>query len=90
MKILIIENFFLGGKKLRAFEKLLLNSFTILPSLYARQIAAITPKKHNVTVVDERYSSINFDEDYDLVLINFNLSSAARAYEILHSEIARV
>jgi len=82
MKILVVENFWLGGRKLRPSEKLLLNTFSILPTLYARQLAAITPKKHSVRVVDERYSDINFDEKYDIVLINFNFSSVARAYEI--------
>jgi len=82
MKILIVENFWLGGKKLRLSEKLLLNTFSILPTLYARQLAAITPKKHSIKVVDERYSDIDFDERYDIVLINFNFSSFTRAYEI--------
>jgi len=82
MKILVIENFWLGGKKLRFYEKLLLNTFSILPSLYARQLAAITPKKHSVKIVNERYSNINFNEDYDIVLINFNFSSITRAFEI--------
>ena len=82
MKILIIENFWLGGRKIRLTEKLLLNTFSILPTLYARQLAAITPKKHVVEVVDERYSSINFNEKFDVVLINFNLSSVPRAYEL--------
>jgi len=50
----------------------LLNSFSILPTLYARQLAAITPKKHNVSVIDERYSIIDFNKKYDLILINFN------------------
>lgn len=82
MKILIIENFYLNERKLNLFEKLLLNTFSILPTLFARQLAAITPKKHIVEVVDERYSDINFDENYDIVLINFNLSSIPRAYEL--------
>ncbi|HUT00123.1 MAG TPA: radical SAM protein [Candidatus Thermoplasmatota archaeon] len=82
MKILVIENFWLGGKKLRFYEKLLLNTFSILPSLYARQLAAITPKKHSVKIVNERYSSIDFNEDYDIVLINFNFSSVTRAFDI--------
>ena len=82
MKLLIIENFWLGGRKIRLSEKLLLNTFSILPTLFARQLAAITPKKHSVQVVDERYSTIDFDEKYDIVLINFNLSSVPRAYEI--------
>jgi radical SAM superfamily enzyme YgiQ (UPF0313 family) len=82
MNILIIENFWLGEKKLKLTEKLLLNTFSILPTLYARQLAAITPKKHSVKIVDERYSNINFNEKYDIVLINFNFSSVPRAYEI--------
>ena len=82
MKILIIENFWLSERKLSLFEKLLLNTFSILPTLFARQLAAITPKKHIVKIVDERYSNINFDEKYDIVLINFNLSSIPRAYEL--------
>lgn len=82
MKILVIENFWVAGRKLKSFEILLLNTFSILPTLYARQLAAITPKKHSVEVVDERYSTINFEEKYDIVLINFNFSSVMRAYEI--------
>ena len=85
MKMLIIENFWLGGRKIKLTEKLLLNSFSILPTLFARQLAAITPKKHSVQVIDERYSSINFDEKYDIVLINFNLSSVPRAYELANT-----
>jgi radical SAM superfamily enzyme YgiQ (UPF0313 family) len=85
MKILIIENFWLGGKKLKLTEKLLLNTFSILPTLYARQLAAITPKKHSVKIIDERYSTINFNEKYEIVLINFNFSSVHRAYEIADS-----
>jgi radical SAM superfamily enzyme YgiQ (UPF0313 family) len=82
MKILVIENFWLGGKKLRFYEKLLLNTFSILPSLFARQLVAITPKEHSVTLVDERYSDIDFNGAYDIVLINFNFSSVPRAFEI--------
>ena len=82
MKILVIENFWLGGKKLRFYEKLLLNTFSILPSLYSRQLAAITQKRHSVKIINERYSSINFNEGYDIVLINFNFSSVSRAFDI--------
>ncbi len=82
MKILVIENFWVADRRLKSFEILLLNTFSILPTLYARQLAAITPKKHSVEVVDERYSTINFEEKYDIVLINFNFSSVMRAYEI--------
>lgn len=77
-----MENFWLGGKRLRLYEKLLLNTFSILPSLYPRQLAAITPKEHAVTIVNERYSSIDFHKQYDIVLIHFNFSSIPRAYEL--------
>ena len=82
MDILIIENFYLTGKKLNFSEKFLLNTFSILPTLFARQLVAITPKKHCVDLIDERYSNIDFNKKYNIVLINFNLSSIPRAYEL--------
>jgi len=82
MKILIIENTWLGGLKYGFFEKTILTAFSILPTLYARKIAAITPKEHDVNLITERYSKINFDEKYDIVNINFTTSTTARAYEI--------
>jgi len=82
MKILIVENIWMGNTKYGFFDKTLLNTFSILPTLYARKMAAITPKKHIVTVINERYSNINFDETYDIVNINFTTSTAHRAYEI--------
>jgi radical SAM superfamily enzyme YgiQ (UPF0313 family) len=82
MKILIVENIWMGDGKYGFFDKTLLNAFSILPTLYARKIAAITPKKHAVTIVNERYAKIDFSEPYDIVNINFTTSTAFRAYEI--------
>ncbi len=82
MNILIIENVWMGGAKYGFFDKTLLTSFSILPTLYARQIAAITHQKHSVHVLNERYESIDFDQHYDIVNINFTTSTAPRAYEI--------
>ena len=82
MRILIVENIWMGDIKYGFFDKTILTSFSILPTLYARKIAAITPKKHNVTVINERYSKIDFNETYDIVHINFTTSTAPRAYEI--------
>ena len=82
MRILIIENVWMGGARYRLFDKLLLTTFSILPTLYARQLASITPKKHTVTVINERYTAIDFDQQYDLVNINYTTSTAPRAYEI--------
>lgn len=82
MKILIIENVWMGGRKYSLFDKTLLTMFTILPTLNARHIAAITPKKHEVKVINERYEKINFEEKWDLVNINFTTSTAPHAYDI--------
>jgi radical SAM superfamily enzyme YgiQ (UPF0313 family) len=82
MKILIIENVWMAGAKYGLFDITLLTSFSILPMLHARQIAAITPKEHNVYVLNERYENINYNENYDIVNINFTTSTAPKAYEI--------
>ncbi len=82
MNILIIENVWMGKVKYGFFDKTLLTMFSVLPTLYARRIAAITPKTHTVEVINERYTRIDFDKPYDLVHINFATSSTTRAYEI--------
>ena len=82
MNILIIENIWMGETKYGFFDKILLNAFTILPTLYARKIAAITPKKHTVKIINERNSLIDFYKKYDLVNINYTTSTAQRAYEL--------
>lgn len=82
MDILIIENVWMGEAKYGFFDKKILTMFAILPTLYARRIAAITPKRHSVEVVNERYTRIDFNRSYDIVHINFATSSTPRAYEI--------
>jgi radical SAM superfamily enzyme YgiQ (UPF0313 family) len=82
MDILIIENVWMGGAKYRLFDKALLTAFSILPTLHARQIAAITPRTHRVHVLNERYEKIDFNKKFDIVNINFTTSTAPRAYEI--------
>ena len=82
MKILIIENVWMGGEKYKFFDKALLTAFSILPTLHARELAAITPHKHEVFVLNERYTKIDYDEHYDIVNINFTTSTAPRAYKI--------
>ena len=82
MNILIVETVWMGDATYKFLDKMLLTAFSILPSLQAREIAAITPKNHTVTVVNERYTSINFHEKYDVVHINFVTSTAPHAYDI--------
>jgi len=82
MNILIIENVSMGHAKYGFFDKRFLTMFSILPTLYARRVYAITPKTHFVDIVNERYSHIDFNKSYDLVHINLTSSSAHRGYEI--------
>lgn len=82
MRILIIENTWMGGARYGFFDKTLLTAFSIFPTLYARKIAAITPKEHTVIVINERFSKIDFDKPYDIVNINYTTSTTPRAYEI--------
>jgi radical SAM superfamily enzyme YgiQ (UPF0313 family) len=82
MNILIVETVWMGGARYKLLEKTLLTTFSILPTLQARELAAITPKQHQISIVNERYAQINFDAKYDVVLINFVTSTAPRAYAI--------
>jgi radical SAM superfamily enzyme YgiQ (UPF0313 family) len=82
MNILIVETVWMGGARYKFLEKTLLTTFSILPTLQARELAAITPKQHQVSVVNERYSPIDCNAAYDVVLINYVTSTAPRAYTI--------
>jgi radical SAM superfamily enzyme YgiQ (UPF0313 family) len=82
MKILLIEQIKTKKTTYKPFEKTLLTTFSILPTLYVRRIAAITPKKHNIKVLNERYEPIEYSSNYDVVIIHFSTTSAKRAYEI--------
>jgi len=45
-------------------------------------VAALTPKHHEIELVDENVSPIDFNKDYDLVGISFMTQQATRAYEV--------
>lgn len=45
-------------------------------------IAALTPKEHDVRLLDENIESIDFDEPYDIVGVSFYSLLASRGYEI--------
>jgi radical SAM superfamily enzyme YgiQ (UPF0313 family) len=82
MNILIVETVWMGGTRYKFLDKTLLTAFAILPTLQARELAAITPKQHTVSVMNERYTKIDYNTAYDVVLINFVTSTTPRAYEI--------
>lgn len=52
------------------------------PIITLPHLAAITPNKHNVKIVNENYEDINFDEDVDLIGITCYTMTAPRVYEI--------
>ncbi|GFN24088.1 B12-binding domain-containing radical SAM protein [Thermanaeromonas sp. C210] len=54
----------------------------IFPPLNLITLAALTPAEHEVVVLDESLTSIDFDEKYDLVGISAMTALAPRAYEI--------
>jgi len=72
----------MGGAPYTFLQKTLLTTFSIIPTLQARELAAITPKHHTVTVLNERYAKISYETKYDVVLITFVTSTAPRAYMI--------
>ncbi|MEM0466593.1 MAG: radical SAM protein [Candidatus Thermoplasmatota archaeon] len=82
MNILVVETVWMGKQKYHFFDIWFLTMFSILPTLSARQLAALTPKKHTVTVLNERYDEVDFHQHYDLVLIDFVTSTAPHAYEL--------
>jgi len=52
------------------------------PALTLQQIAGITPREHDVEIVDERYENINFNKNYDLVGISCLTYNSLRGYEV--------
>ncbi len=82
MKILLIEQVRTKKTKYRPFEKMLLSSFSILPTLYVRRLAAVIPKEHEVKILNERSERVTFDDSYDVVIIHFTTASALQAYRV--------
>lgn len=52
------------------------------PMLTLQQIAAITPEKYEIELIDDRYEEPDFDTDADLIGISTLTASAPRAYQI--------
>ncbi len=52
------------------------------PYITLQQIATITPGKHTVSLLDETFQKIDFNEKYDLVGVTCCTPSAPRAYQI--------
>ena len=52
------------------------------PIITLPHIAALTPKKHDVTIINENYDTIDYDEQFDLVGITCYTITAPRVYQI--------
>ncbi|HTY87794.1 MAG TPA: radical SAM protein [Candidatus Acidoferrum sp.] len=53
--------------------------FSVLP---LTAVAALTPREHEVRIVDENVAPLDFDADCDVVGVSFMTALAPRAYEI--------
>jgi len=82
MKILLIEQVKRTSQQGNQFLTRFLTTFSILPTLYIRRLAAITPDIHQTSILNERYSSLTINDEYDLVVIHFTTASSTRAYSI--------
>ncbi|MBC7081056.1 MAG: radical SAM protein [Thermoplasmatales archaeon] len=76
MKILLVNAY----KNAGYFSRLRAKFF--IPSLTLSQVAACTPRKYEIKIVNEWYEKVNFDEDCHLVGISAFTPDAYRAYEI--------
>lgn len=52
------------------------------PAITLPHLAALTPQKHSVTIVNENYDTLDFNQHVDLVGITCLTMTAPRAYEI--------
>lgn len=83
MKILLVFpkiNYISNDKKEK--KELFYKLFGESISLTLPQVAASTPKGHDIEIIDENYEKIDFNVHYDLVGITCFTMAAPRAYEI--------
>lgn len=81
MRILITDEMSISSA-FTAFDRSFLYSFSFIPTIItARQLAAVTPPSHQVTI-QEGNTAIDFSAQYDVVHINFKTALAKNAYEI--------
>ena len=75
------------GRKLRDTEMVVKNH--LVPSETLTSIAALTPDRHNLRIVDENVEDLDLDDTPDLVGITVYTFLAPRAYEIADHYRAR-
>ena len=79
MKILLISP---KSKSSTEKSKKLIFKLRIHPTLTLKQLASVTPDKHNMKLIDERYENLDFNLNFDLVGISCMTPEANRAYKI--------
>ena len=79
MKILLINSYMFHQDSILSKVLYKLNSN---PELVLSQLAASTPEKHNVKVIDDRYEDPSNHDDFDIIGISTVTPSAPRAYEL--------
>ena len=81
MRILITDEMSISSA-FTAFNRSFLYSFSFVPTIItARQLAAVTPPSHHITI-QEGNNTIDYTAEYDVVHINFKTALAKSAYEI--------
>ena len=79
MKFLIIgENALID---LTSFNKSIFTTLSLITSIYARQIAAVTPNQHTAFVLENK-EQIDYNKKYDCILIHFKTGMTNEAYNI--------
>lgn len=86
MKILLVhpdplKTGFIKSKKITSINQVFFD-IRYRPNLMLLTLAALTPQKHQVEIVDDIIHEINFDKDYDLIGITVMTNGAIRSYEI--------
>ena len=84
MKILLInpDPSFTSNSKPSVIKSIKGRMTIISAPLAFPMIAAVTPKKHEISIIDEIYQKINFNKKYDIVGITAMTPGSNRAYEI--------
>jgi radical SAM superfamily enzyme YgiQ (UPF0313 family) len=71
-----------GTKSLPFYNRLTIKLHMLCPPLTFCMLAAVTPKKHIIDLVDERHQKLNYKKNYDLVGITAMTNEAVRAYDL--------
>jgi len=80
MKILFVEPVIVPG--VRSLWGKILRKLYTSNSLTFQMLAAVTPKRHSIKLVDERFDDIDYNEECDIVGITCTTYYAPHAYEI--------